>query len=213
MHGVSIDYRHIYNSTALFTPRSTPVEATFIVFDRHAMADSDSLGSGVGHKLEGALTGDVRGMVGDVNIFLLSEDECEEYGDAAVKLHQAAQPAVDSPCVPAPAVSRWRVAEIMIMIAEPSARRVGLAREAATMMMEWGRRNLDISCYVAKITASNAPSIALFSHKLGFTEAKRVAAFDEVHLVGPILSGPLVDDRDEGYREQAVTHAYEAAPL
>jgi RimJ/RimL family protein N-acetyltransferase len=45
--------------------------------------------------------------------------------------------------------------------------------------------HLRISTFVAKITDSNAASIALFA-KLGFIEAKRIAAFEEVHMVcGP----------------------------
>ncbi|RYG47882.1 hypothetical protein EON67_08135 [archaeon] len=40
--------------------------------------------------------------------------------------------------------------------------------------------------FVAKISNSNSASVNLFAHKLGFVEAKRIAAFEEVHLaLGP----------------------------
>lgn len=71
---------------------------------------------------------------------------------------------------------------------------------------------LGISTYVAKITDTNDASIALFTHKLGFVEAKRLKAFGEVHLV----AGPAQSLRERifaateasGYRE--VRHTFDS---
>lgn len=48
---------------------------------------------------------------------------------------------------------------------------------------------------VAKISESNAPSLALFADRLGFVECKRLACFQEVHLV----CGPAQDLRGRIY--------------
>ena len=49
-----------------------------------------------------------------------------------------------------------------------------------------GIEHLGISTFIAKISESNAASLALFVGRLGFAECKRIAAFGEVHLVcGP----------------------------
>lgn len=53
-------------------------------------------------------------------------------------------------------------AEIEVMIAEKSHRRKGLAKEALQMMMLFGVRNLQLSCFYAKINKDNSDSIALF---------------------------------------------------
>lgn len=62
---------------------------------------------------------------------------------------------------------------------------------------------------MAKIIESNAASIALFSRKLGFTQAKRVAAFEEVHLVSrPVAAGDGDAPCAGAYREERVRHGY-----
>ncbi|KAJ7376416.1 N-acetyltransferase 9 [Desmophyllum pertusum] len=63
--------------------------------------------------------------------------------------------------------SQRDVAEIEIMIAEPSCRRCGLGREALLTMMNYGITSLGVQKYVAKIGCGNEPSLTLF-HKLGF---------------------------------------------
>ncbi|KAJ7371125.1 N-acetyltransferase 9 [Desmophyllum pertusum] len=68
--------------------------------------------------------------------------------------------------------SQRDVAEIEIMIAEPSCRRCGLGREALLTMMNYGITSLGVQKYVAKIGCGNEPSLTLF-HKLGFTEVFR----------------------------------------
>lgn len=81
-----------------------------------------------------------------------------------------------------------------------------------------GRRHLGITAFVAKISEANAPSIELFTKKLGFAEVKRVAAFEEVHLAR-LAPEPLSDaSTSDGaggcgppYAEESVTHDYQPA--
>lgn len=77
--------------------------------------------------------------------------------------------------------SQQEVAEIEIMIAEPSCRRCGLGREALLAMMNYGVTCLGVKKYVAKIGCGNEPSLALF-RKLGFVEISVSEVFKEVTL-------------------------------
>jgi hypothetical protein len=52
------------------------------------------------------------------------------------------------------------------------------------------RENLGIQAFVAKISDSNAASIALFTEKLRFVEVKKLAPFHEIHFVS---SGPTLE--------------------
>ena len=79
----------------------------------------------------GSLSRETTGMIGDVNLFLLSEDEAADY-------HELAEARLGPTSSGSEPSKPFRVAEIMIMIAEPSARRKGAAAEAARLMMEWG---------------------------------------------------------------------------
>jgi hypothetical protein len=74
-------------------------------------------------------------------------------------------------------------AEVMVMVAEPAYRRRGYAQRAVQALLWYGATALRLRRFVAKVSEDNAPSLALFTAKLGFTVAKRVAAFKEVHLV------------------------------
>jgi len=73
-------------------------------------------------------------------------------------------------------------AEIEIMIAEASSRGKGLGREAARMMMAFAVSRLGVTRFVAKVGEANAPSLALFTRSLGFTEVSRSSVFKEVTL-------------------------------
>ncbi|XP_073245006.1 N-acetyltransferase 9-like protein isoform X2 [Porites lutea] len=77
--------------------------------------------------------------------------------------------------------SRRDVAEIEIMIAEPSCRRNGLGKEALLTMMHYGNTTLGIQKYEAKIGCSNDASLRLFN-KIGFTEISVSEVFKEVTL-------------------------------
>lgn len=54
-------------------------------------------------------------------------------------------------------------AEIEVMIAEERYRCRGFAREAVTLMMQYGFQLLDIHRFYAKINKTNTPSLRLFS--------------------------------------------------
>jgi RimJ/RimL family protein N-acetyltransferase len=101
-------------------------------------------------------------MVGDVNLFILDARSArDEYWGGA---------------------GEGGVAEVMVMVGEPRARRRGFAREAVAGALRYGAERLGVRGFVAKISEDNAASRALFAG-LGFVEAKRVPAFAEVHCV------------------------------
>jgi len=81
-------------------------------------------------------------------------------------------------------------AEIEVMVAEPTFRRLGVAREALLMLMRYGVHALGVTRYFAKIGTDNAPSLALFK-TLGFVEVNYVAAFRE-HEVALVVDEQLV---------------------
>lgn len=116
------------------------------------------------HEGGGPLCAHAGGMVGDANLFLLDAPRvAEDYFGGS------------------PA-GGGGAAEVMVMIAEPAFRRRGYAGEAVRALLRYGAERLGLRRFVAKISEGNAPSRALFA-QLGFREAKRVAAFEEVHLV------------------------------
>ena len=131
---------------------SDPSKCTFIVFERAA------------HEAGGCpLSGHAAGMCGDVNLFLL------DAAAVAADYFGGAEGAAGG------------AAEVMVMIAEARFRRRGFAGEAVRALLRYGAEALGLRRFVAKVGEQNAPSLALFA-KLGFREAKRVAAFEEVHL-------------------------------
>lgn len=73
------------------------------------------------------------------------------------------------------------IAEIEIMIAEPSSRRKGIATEALQMFMAYGVSALGVMKFRAKIGEDNSSSLQLFQ-KLGYQEISRSAVFKEVTL-------------------------------
>ena len=120
-------------------------------------------------------------------------------------------------------------AEVMVMIAEPAARRRGFAVEAVAALLRYcerartrgalcalpprtapvriarhrrilrrrrrrrrrraGMEHLGVRTAVAKITAANATSLALFQQRLGFVESRRLLCFEEVHLAAGAAQG------------------------
>ena len=86
------------------------------------------------------------------------------------------------------------------MVADPAFRRRGLGEEAVQLLLGYaGTRGLNR--FVAKVGSTNAPSLALFEKRLGFSRTAFVEAFDEVHLErrgAPPLAGTV--------------QAYDAAP-
>ena len=134
---------------------SDPQKCTFIVFDLEAHE------AGAGAGAYGRCT---RGMLGDANLFLLDgASVAEDYFGGA-------------PC-------SGGAAEVMVMVAEAAYRRRGYAQRAVAALLWYGATALGLRRFVAKVSEDNAASLALFTRKLGFREARRVAAFQEVHLV------------------------------
>lgn len=80
-------------------------------------------------------------MIGDVNLFLLEPatmDEAEGVtGDSTTPAEGAGASSERDGPVSSPAAGT-KTAEIMVMIAEPDARRRGFGRDAARLMMAFG---------------------------------------------------------------------------
>lgn len=74
------------------------------------------------------------------------------------------------------------IAEIEIMIAEPSSRRQGIATEALTLFQAYGVSALGVTKFRAKIGEDNSSSLELFQKKMGYREVSRSAVFKEVTL-------------------------------
>ena len=70
------------------------------------------------------------------------------------------------------------------MIADVSARRKGLAREALRLMMGYAVESLAVRTFVAKIGHDNVPSRVLF-RQLGFAEQARARCFERRRFVAP----------------------------
>ena len=99
-------------------------------------------------------------------IVLDKSDEGKPVGDVDLFLHEYLQPGE---------------AELLVMIAEPSARIKGLASEAVSLMMKFAQEQFGIHRFIVKIIRKNTPSIRMFE-KLGFQQYDYVEAFDEVCL-------------------------------
>ncbi|KAG8446332.1 hypothetical protein GDO86_013968 [Hymenochirus boettgeri] len=73
------------------------------------------------------------------------------------------------------------LAEIEVMIADPSYRGRGLGGESVRLMLYYGVTSLRISIFEAKIGQENVASVRLF-HKLHFQEVSSSEVFKEVTL-------------------------------
>ena len=125
---------------------------TFIIFDKLIQSET----------ILKSINQNTAGMCGDVNLFIMDSDASESYS-----LIESDIPVL--------------AAEIMIMIAEPWARRKGYATEAVHAMMHFGIQVRGIRRFVAKIDDSNQASIGLFT-QLGFRVAKKMPYFSEIHM-------------------------------
>lgn len=186
--------------------KDDPQKATFIVFDIATAAGSSGGGSAAAiSSAASALSADMgaaatagdtrfsccRGMIGDVNLFMLREDEARAMADAW-RCKSSGAEASSSSSSSSSSETPSRAAEVMVMVADTAFRRRGAAAAAVLLMMQWGQRVLGIDIFVAKISEDNAASIALFTKRLGFVEATRVPAFGEVHLVLSLGAVPPV---------------------
>lgn len=96
--------------------------------------------------------------IGDVNLFLHDDFNLSDYG-----IHGGG-------------------AELECMVALSSYRRRGLASESLKLAMQWAGEALGISRFVAKVLATNEPSLRLFRDRLGFDVVEYVECFDEIVL-------------------------------
>ncbi|KAJ3357044.1 methionyl-tRNA synthetase [Allomyces javanicus] len=111
------------------------------------------------------------GMIGDVNLFFHDHDHDHD-GES------------DPP-------SRYCAAEVEIMLAEPLARRHGLAQRALAWTMHWARTHIgqlappgvELTSFRAIVGWDNTASLRMFQDKLGFKKVKQVPVFRETHLV------------------------------
>uniref|UniRef100_UPI0037E723A9 alpha/beta-tubulin-N-acetyltransferase 9 n=1 Tax=Semicossyphus pulcher TaxID=241346 RepID=UPI0037E723A9 len=99
------------------------------------------------------------------------------------------------------------LAELEIMIAEPSYRGRGIGKEVTRMMMSYGVTKLGVKKYQVKIGLDNQVSIAMFK-KLGFQEESVCKVFKEVTLemaVDESVRTKLLDDtsdmKERDYRQ------------
>eukprot|EP01050_Picozoa_sp_SAG11_P020888 SAG11_NODE_3608_length_2343_cov_1.882799_2_plen_243_part_00 len=125
--------------------RTDEDKLTFIVLDRStpaAVASACGAQEGAGCTQQCAAGEGTYAMVGDVNLFFNSW------------LLEEGEPA-------------HRAAEVEVMIAEPCARRKGLAAEALWLLLAYSVEALGVERFVAKIKIENAASISLFTTKLG----------------------------------------------
>jgi RimJ/RimL family protein N-acetyltransferase len=73
-------------------------------------------------------------------------------------------------------------AEVMVMIAEESCRRKGLAQAAVELIIWFVHMKRNISRFFCKISSKNTASLTLFEKKLGWTRCGYAECFDEVEL-------------------------------
>lgn len=99
------------------------------------------------------------------------------------------------------------IAEIEIMIAEPSSRRQGIATEALQLFMAYGVSALGVTKFRAKIGEANAGSLQIFQ-KLGYEEVSRSAVFQEVTLELPVEGD--VKQQLTAAASQLKIHVYDA---
>lgn len=154
----------LVSSLLLLSATFVRAELTFIVFDASEAKITDSIEDPSTSESDASAAAlkrseaEMAGMCGDVNIFMLDPDHCDDYvavsgatdaslspqlpgEEAAASSTVAASllPAVSAPSEATAASSRAPVtAEIMVMMADPAYRRRGLAVEAVLTMMRYG---------------------------------------------------------------------------
>ncbi|XP_015240048.1 PREDICTED: N-acetyltransferase 9 [Cyprinodon variegatus] len=99
------------------------------------------------------------------------------------------------------------VAELEVMIAEPSYRGRGIGKEVTRMMMIYGINKLGVRKFQAKIGLDNQASISMF-RKLQFQEVSVCSVFREVTLELTVdeslrirLQGELADMKERDYKQ------------
>jgi Acetyltransferase (GNAT) domain len=124
----------------------------------------------------------VQAMAGDVNLFLSQQEDDDEATDDENHLKSNNGKGESQP-------SRIQ-AELDIMIAEPSCRKMGIGRQAVGLMMLFGIRHLNITRFFCKINQDNVASLSLFggektttgtssSSSLGFVQCGYAECFGQ----------------------------------
>jgi hypothetical protein len=111
-------------------------------------------------------------MCGDANLFLMDDDASEDYAPPPTSSTSSSSSAPPTPP---------KAAEVMVMVADPSFRRKGVAREAVRALMQYAALELGVRRFVAKISDENEASMRLFGEALGYRVARRMPHFNEVH--------------------------------
>ncbi|KAL3103134.1 hypothetical protein niasHS_002320 [Heterodera schachtii] len=141
---------------------------TFIILDKRTMAAN------------GGEDEEIASMVGDINAFLCSYDSSIDGKDEETigggTNDDISQQRNDCG---GESDGDKRCFELSVMVAEPGFRRRGIALEACKLMIAYilqrigGKPN-----FIAKISAKNHPSLALFRDRLNFTECAFSEVFD-----------------------------------
>lgn len=149
-------------------------------------------------------------MVGDINFFLYPWDD-DDGDDDKEEQEGEGNAVVDAT---ATKESSWCVGEVDVMIASREDRGRGLGRAAVSTFLYYiwsnrdaildeyqsagsaGRPRRELKLLMAKIKATNAPSIALFK-SLGFEQKGDVNYFGEVKMV--LRDFGSIEKRPEGF--------------
>jgi RimJ/RimL family protein N-acetyltransferase len=133
--------------------------ATTIPNDRNHDTDNDDDTAAASF-----IINNLQAMVGDVNLFLSTQEEEDNDDNEARKEKDENQ--IKSNDQKATSLPHMQ-AELDIMIAEPSCRKLGIGREAVCLMMLYGIRHLNISRFYCKINQNNTASRSLFGRGVG----------------------------------------------
>lgn len=111
-----------------------------------------------------------QGMVGDVNLFITDSQDTDTEDEHGIERTNTSRDV-------------RKQGELEIMVAEPSARRKGYARQALHLMICFAMKHLELGPedFIARIGMNNTKSIHMFE-KMGFEIVKRVEIFQEVEM-------------------------------
>ena len=168
-------------------------KCTFIVFEKDSItSDSDTTASeqesgstntntnsNTSSDTSNNINVNLNGMVGDTNLFLMDDERGDEYDLQDIEFTSQGKIMNDNNIH----LYKRHTAEIMVMIGENKSRRKGYALDAVLGMMEYGRKYLNITRFIAKISDENEASIKMFRDKLQFIERKKLSFFKETHFV------------------------------
>lgn len=151
---------------------------TFIMLSKGDCDDVELVTEGQKDHMDGSrshinfINANLHAMIGDINLFLCNEETHNNYDtndDIDTKQSDSSE-------------TKFRQAELDIMIAVKDWRGKGIGKEAVCMMMLYGAKNLGIRRFIVKVNEDNVSSRALFERKLNFKECNYVKCFQEYEL-------------------------------